>query len=232
MSVHIIGSFPHALYKGCDKEEYANLFLERGSFIMRPLSFFHEIEDTQRKDKGEGEGRVVIHMNRPVLTLDQKSGKTLSKTNEFGPVFFGTDSINPRYILCFSGPQVDVKHLASQYGGYVVCLSQPDKLVCDIASYLEQCPNMPDTMWLKCIQVRYDKDQLVSTLPEPASEERSEMSYRQKNPKFSSDYEYRLVLTLPLTANSLPPEIRVELHKRLGYAETVWPPVDNQNSPK
>lgn len=221
MSVHIIGSFPSPLYRAFDKEEYVRSFIEQGVVRMLPLQHYCEIEDSKRKDRDEGEGRVVIHMNRPVLTLDQKSGKTLSKTNEFGPVFFGTGSINPRYILCFSGPQVDVKHLASQYGGYVVCLSQPNKLVCDIASYLEQCPNMPDTMWLKCIQVRYDKDQLVSTLPDPATEERSEMSYGQKNPKFSSDYEYRLVLTLPLIANSLPPEIRVELHKRLEYAKII-----------
>lgn len=222
MSVHIIGSFPHPLYKGFDKEDYANLFLERGSFIMHPLSFFREIEDTQRKDKGEGEGRVVIFADRPVYTLDQKSGKILSKTNEFGPVNFGTTSINPRYIFCFHGPRVDLKYITCRYQR-VLRIGQPITLVCDIASYLEQYPNLPSEMWLECVQVRYDKDQSVSKLPEPASEERAMMSYGQKEPKFSGDCEYRLVLTLPLKTTSPPTEIRVDLHKRLGYAEIIAP---------
>ena len=44
------------------------------------------------------------------------------------------------------------------------------------------------------------------------------MSYGQKDPKFSNDCEYRLVLTLPLT--TIPPiEIKIELQKKLEYAE-------------
>ena len=118
---------------------------------------------------------MVIYKDRPVLQIDQKSGKILSQTNEFGAVNFGIDSVNPRYIFCLSGPQVDVKYLADQYGGYVVRLNQPDKLMCDVASYLES--NISGQMWLDCVQVRYDKDQTVSKLPEAASQERVRMSY-------------------------------------------------------
>ena len=222
MSVHIIGSFPRPLYKGFDKEEYANLFLEQGSFIMRPLSFFREIEDTQRKDKDEdeGEGRVVIFTDRPVLSFDQKSGKILSKTNEFGPVNFTTTSINPRYIFCFHGPRVDLKYITCRYQR-VLRIGQPNTLVRKIASCLGQYPNLPNEMWLECVQVRYDKNQSVRKLPEPAGKERAIMSYGQKEPKFSSDCEYRLALTLPLTTTSPPTIIIVELHKRLGCAEIL-----------
>jgi hypothetical protein len=227
--VHVSGSFPSLLYKGFPKK-YALLFLEQGSFIMHSLSYYRDIEDKSRKDKDEGEGRVEIIKPRPVLYIDRQSGDVLSSTLETGPVFFGTTSINPRYIFCFSGPKVDVKYLASQYGGSVVCINQPNKLVCDIASYLKQYPNMPDTIWLECIQVRYDKGQLVQGEPQPASEERLKMSYGQKDPKFSNDCEYRLVLTLPLTI--IPPtevktEVKIELQKRLEYAELVHLQTDN-----
>lgn len=219
MNVCVFGEFPSPLYKGFKKEEDARLFLKQGSFIMRRLCYYHKIEDSKRKDRGEGEGRVVIHRNRPVLQIDINSGKTLSETNEFGPVEFGVASINPRYIYCLSGPKVDVKYLADQYGGYVVCLNQPNKLVNDVTSYLES--NISGQMWLECVQVRYDKGQTISKLPEVGSHERVSMSYGQKDPKFERDCEYRLVLTLPFIGNSPPLEIRVELHKRLKYAEMV-----------
>ena len=229
MSLHVVGSFPSPLYKGFQKRKHARLFLEQGSFIMHSLSYYCGIEDPNRADKSEGEGKAVVLMNRPVLQLGQKSGKTLSSTSEFGPVYYGTTSINPRYILCFSGPEVDIEYLASQYGRYVLRLNQPDELVRDITSYLEKHPNMPDTMWLDCIQVRYDKGQLMSELPQPASEERLRMSYGQKDPKFSNDCEYRFVLTLPVPANSLE-EIEIELQKKLEYGEMVHLQTDNQKS--
>ncbi|MFH1032717.1 MAG: hypothetical protein V1767_09175 [Chloroflexota bacterium] len=195
---------------------------------MHDLNFYHSIEDQNRKDKNEGEGKAVIFTNRPVLQLDKKSGKILSRTNEFGPVYFGTSSINPRYTLCFSGPEVNMKYLANHYG-YVIRIRQPDKLVYEIASYLKQYSNMPYTMWLECVQVKYDKGQQMSKLPPPASEERSKMSYGHKDPKFSNDCEYRLVLTLPLIKNS-PKEINIELRKELEYAEMVHLQTNNQKA--
>jgi len=221
MSVHIIGSFPSPLYRAFNKEEYAQRFVEQGIFQLRPLPYYCKIEDANRKDKDEGEGRVVISMDRPVLTLDQKSGKILSQTNEFGPVYFGTSSINPRYIQCFSGPQVNLEYLACQYGQHIVRINQPITLVDDVAAHLEQRLDLPSEMWVDCIQVRYDKDQSVSELPEPASQERIRMSYGQKDPRFSKDCEYRLVLTLPISISSCPVEIEVKLQKKLEYTEIL-----------
>jgi hypothetical protein len=222
--LHISGSFPSTLYKGF-AQKYAHLFLDQGSFMMRSLYYYQVIEDQNRRDKSEGEGKAVIFKNRPVLKIDQKSGETLSQTEEYGPVYFSTLSTQPRYILCLSGPEVDVKYLASQYGGYVVRLNQPNKLVCDIASYLKKYSNITGTMWLDCIQVKYNKDQPISELPEPASKERLRMSYGQKDPTFSDDCEYRLVLTLPPI--EIPPtEINIELQKKLEYAELVYPETD------
>ncbi len=192
---------------------------------MRSLSYYRGIEDQNRKDKSEGKGRAVGYSNRPVITFDQKSERFLGRTNEFGPVYVSVSS-PPPYILCFSGPQVDLSHLASQYGGYVVCIRQPSKLVCDIASYLEQSPELSSEMLLECIKVRYNRGQYIGKLPKPANHEFAMMSFGQKDPKFSSDCEYRLVLTLPLTT-SPPIEIKIELQKKLEYAEMVHLQTDN-----
>jgi len=225
VSLHVSGSFPSPLYKGFE-EKYARLFLEQGSFIMRSLCYYHKIEDSKRKDRDEGEGRVKTLKYRPVLQLDGNTGKILSRRCEFGPVNHGILSVNPRYIFCLSGPQVDVKYLANQYDGYVVCINQPDKLVRDIASYLEQHRDTLDIIELDCVQVRYDKNQLVQSEPELDIEEKIRMSYGQKDPKFSDDCEYRLVLTLNVTP-SVPTEIKVELRKKLEYAEMVHLQTDN-----
>jgi len=221
ISVHINGSFPCPLYRAFDKEEYACSFVEQGIFQLRLLSRYCAIEDEIRKDRDEGVGRLVINTNRPVVTIDKNSGDILSQTDEYGPVYFSTSAINHRYILCFSGPEVDLEYLASQYGKYVVCLNQPNELVSDIAHYLEQNPIVLGDTWLDCVQVRYDKGLLISELPEPASEERLSLSYAQKAPEFNRDCEYRLVLTPSFAGNSPKAEIKFELHKRLECAEIL-----------
>jgi hypothetical protein len=221
MKVHIIDSFPSPLYRTFEKEEDALNFIEKGVVYLRPITWYKKIEDKKRKDKDEGEGRLVVNTYRPVITLDKKTGKRISQKNEFGPVYFGTVSINPRYILCFSGPQVEKAHLVSHYGKYVVSLNQPKLLVSEIAHYIEESYLFlgVDDIWLNCIKVRYDKDQTIGHIPEPASDERTTLSYGQKNPIFSNDFEYRLVLTLPIATSSCPVEIIVDLRKKLEYVE-------------
>lgn len=217
--IHIDGSFPSLLYRAFDKEEYAHSFVEQGIFQMRLLSEYCKFEDDNRKDKDEGEGKAVIEMYRPVVTFDKISMGFISQTDEYGPVNFGTGSINPNYILCFSGPQVDLKLLASKFGRYVVCIKQPNIFVSDIANYLEQYPIKPGVMRLDCVQVGYDKGLSVNTLPDPASMEMTRMSYGQKYPKDSEECEYRLVLVMQINGNTPKPEIMIKFHKRLAYAE-------------
>ena len=65
--------------------EYARNFVEHGIFRLCPLSYYTKIESESRKDKGEGEGIVVVNMNRPVLTLDKKSRKILSQKMRLVP---------------------------------------------------------------------------------------------------------------------------------------------------
>ena len=102
----------------------------------------------------------------------------------------------------------------------MVRTSEPQILVTDIVAFLEQYQSSLHVMHMDCVQVRYNKGQLVSELPEPASLERIRMSYAQKEPSDSVDCEFRLVLELPITG-SRPSEIRVELHKKLEYAEML-----------
>ena len=229
----IIGSFPSPLYKAFSEEKHARDFLERGILIMRSLSYFRETEDLKRKDKDEGEGRVKIVRQRPVIEYELASGKFLAASQQLGEVFFGTASTNPCYLYCFTGPEVDVDYLAAgKYGQYVLRIDEPNALVSEIASCLERHPDMPNTMWLYCIPVRYDRDQLVGELPESASHERLMMSCGQKDNRDCGDCEYRLVLRLPVPYDP-PDEIRVELKKRPEHVDTArWPAKDQDASGK
>jgi len=221
VAVKISGTFPKLLYRGFDQEEYAYSFLKEGSFLMRTLSYYKNTEDPKRRDEDEGKGRYDYWMeDRPAIWTDKESGQILSQGINPGPVDFHTQSLNPCYILCFYGPEVRLDYIASRNRPYVVRINDPGKLVRHIASYLNGCSNLSDEMWLICVKVRYDKNQYVNRLPEPASEERLAMSYGQKHPTDASDNEYRLVLTLPVTTENLHTEIEVKLG-RLEKAELI-----------
>jgi hypothetical protein len=130
-----------------------------------------------------------------------KAGYSISQTDQYyisardqakfykierGRVFSGYTTINPCYILCFHGPKVDLEYIRVRYQ-YVVRLNQPNTLVKDIAGYLKNNSKIPNTGWLECIQISYDKDQLKEKEPDPASEEGLTMSYGQKDQRFSLD---------------------------------------------
>lgn len=224
VSIYISGSFPPTLYRAFKKEGDRRDFLERGNFVMRPLSYYREIEDSSRRDEDEGEGRVRVVRPRPVVSDDRKS-----VTHEIGEVFFGTASVNPVYILCFFGPEVDLNYLLAKGFRYGVRIDQPQTLVSEIGRYLDRQPYLPHTMWLHCIQVRYDKGEVVKELPEPGSEARLLMSCGQKANRFRGDCEYRIVLRLPVPSDA-PRDIRIDLGRRLEYVATVPLPADSDNA--
>ena len=224
MSVELYSTFPSPLYKVFKLEEHARDFMERGSLLMWSLSYFARIEDEERRDEDEGRGRVKIIGPRPVVVCNAESGEIQSVRSEIGDVYFSTGSIHPCYLYCFHGPQVDRDYLArGRYGRYVLRINDPDALVCEIRGYLERCS--PNTMWLHCAPVRYDRDQLQEKLPDPASVERLLLSCCQKGEKDHVDCEYRLILRLPVPkSDSLPVAIRVELQRPLDCVDIVhWP---------
>jgi len=177
------------------------------------------MEDENRRDKDEGEARLELNGDRPVLTIEPASGQVLSKTMEYGRIQWGRSLSGPCYVLCFSGPAVDIKYLGQKYGRHIVRINKPDLLVNDIASYLEQYANLPYGKRLDCVQVRYNKD--LPAPSEPTDEEKEVLSYGQKAPKDSNDHEYRIVLMLPFTGYDPPEMINVQLHKKLQYAEIL-----------
>lgn len=68
---------------------------------MRNICHYRDTDDLKRKDENEGKGRISVNGIYPVLTIDTKSGKCLSRTYENGPVKITSGFGNPHYILCF-----------------------------------------------------------------------------------------------------------------------------------
>jgi hypothetical protein len=221
MSCYIQGSFDFPLYKGFKEKTHAESFISQGTIYLRPLSYYRTIEDQLRRDKDEGEGKLTALKSRPVISIDKESGKRTDTKQEIGPVYFSTSSINPRYILCFSGPDVNLEFLAFKYGNHILRINQPRSLVNDIVSYMEQHLTLYETIWLKCLKVRYDKGQMVEDFPEPASEERAELSYCQKSRESQEELESRLVVTISVGYDRYPTFIPIKLNKKLDYVEWV-----------
>ena len=220
MNVYVTGSFPAPLFRALKEEQYARDFVEQGKFRLCCLDYYHKIEDEKKRDKSEGEGSFEILGPRPVVTIDQETMEVVSEKTEVGSIYRGIITVSPCYILCFSGPKVDIDYLREKHGQHVVRVNQPDLLVQDIKAYLEHGFALSNTMQLECVEVRYDKDQLLES--EPTEGEKDQLSYGQKYPCDAMDFEYRIVcaLTLPWVEN-LPSQIDIELRKKLGYAEII-----------
>ena len=216
------GPFPKLLYKAYEKEKYAKSFVEQGSFLLNIQEYYRNIEDLSRKDKDEGKGRIKYLGNRPVLTVDKKTGELLSERMESGPIDLYSSNLNPYYILCCSGPEVNLQHLKHSFGQYIVRILRPDLLVKDIACYLKKEQTMPNTLSIECLKVRYDKDLLAKG--EPNNQEKLLLSCSQKDASYQNDQEYRIVVRLDVIS-SYPEDylkyIKINLNKSLKYAEIV-----------
>lgn len=191
---------PSFLYHAFSKQEYASDFIARGLFLMRLPEYYRKIEDTKRKDSTEGIGRF-------------KTGNTEHETL----------NLNCKYLLCCSGPEVDLNLLKCKFGAYIVKINDPLHFAQDVTSWLhnERIPLMWDAAWKK---VCYNKDQAL--LEKFSKEQYAEFGYIQKDPKFSDEYEYRLIVitehnSVPRSGNPRGSKLQINIGQRLGYADHV-----------
>ena len=208
-----IGEFPSHLYRSFDKEEYAREFVEQGRFRIGLLEKYKQIESNgSRSDPDEGISCLQLEGNVSKVTLNSAGGvKSVSK--EPGYVDSEMTLINLKYILCCSGPDVDMNHLKEKYGEYIIRLNNPCSLAQEIASYFRDnsIPIIGKPKWAK---VRYDKGSISKE--QLTNEEHVRLSYSQKAPKFANDKEYRLVVIMS-GVSSRGNHITVDLGKKLDY---------------
>ncbi|HUM14903.1 MAG TPA: hypothetical protein VL086_04370 [Candidatus Nitrosotalea sp.] len=156
---------------------------------MGNLKVYVRLEDAKRRDPSEGEGHfqrfdTVTSVDFVPLTDDS------FVRHEPGYVHAHTELLNPKFVLSCARPGVDLEHLRSRFGHWVVRIDDPRRLAQEISTYLEGLPDR-FTAVEGCL-VHYNKGAKVSArLSNIAS---TRLSYSQKPRSFSPDKGFRFVV--------------------------------------
>ncbi|MBI3353053.1 MAG: hypothetical protein HY036_10810 [Nitrospirae bacterium] len=217
---------PAFLYRAFDKEEYAFQFINNGRFRLGSLENFRKIKDENRQDESEGESRIYIKGELPVFSFNKQEAPPVNLT-DIGtvPGFFHSWGkwMNPTYLFCTCGPNVDLNIIRKKYGIYIVKINAPMRFLAEINSSNAVNSKMEFTRTRKCSleKVCYSKDQIQELDPDPIKETR--LNYLQKHPKDSDDYEYRYIIVAKSCANEEVPESHLyfDLNQKLEYVEII-----------
>lgn len=193
---------PSFLYKGFSKENYAIDFLKKGKLRLGLLEYYKTIEDETRRDRSEGKSESIVKKYLPELTLYLK-GK----------------HINPLYLFCTSGPNVDLNYIKANWP-FVVKISDPEKLKNSIDNNKPLNTKMKMTNRCKIEEIRYTKGEIVEI--DPNSIEAVKLSYAQKPRSYEKECEYRYIVTaLPPKDHNSDLYIDYELGHEIYYASLV-----------
>ena len=183
---------PGILYRAFSNIEYARDFTEQGLFCMGTPDYYKNIEDQKRRDITEGTGHIKTPGDVDVITLNDQ-GKVTKVSTKPDIINHQAEHLNCKYLLCCSGPEVDIDYLEDNLGAYIVRINDPVRLTGDITDCLHAngIPVIGKPDWIK---VRYDKGLFVEELFN--GYQLSELSFSQKEPGFSRENEYRLVVMM------------------------------------
>lgn len=203
--------YPQYLLRAFSKRNSAKDFLASGKFDIKLIQTYRDIQDESRQDKDEGEGRLKIRGDIQVIKIN-RDGNTLSEIRQPGCYEYSHSHLNPTYIFCMAGPQVDPSHIVNKYGQFLVRINNPLALIKDIQDFFS------DRAWVELVECTYNKDDEVIRLP--SVEECVLLSQSQKPEKDSLDKEWRLVVTMINLEDNKNP-YQVNLNKKLDYVEWV-----------
>lgn len=210
----IKNQIPSILYRAFSSIEYARDFIEQGVFRMGSPDYYKKIEDEKRRDLTEGTGHIKASGYVIGLTINDQ-GKIKKVNTKPGIMDHRAEQLNCKYLLCCSGPEVGIDYLRDKFGACIVTINDPVRLAGDITNWLHinEIPIIGKPDWVK---VRYDKGLIVEE--QFNGYQLSELSFSQKDPGFSMEHEYRLVVMMP-SVSACNDHIRIEIKRRLNYVE-------------
>lgn len=124
------------------------------------------------------------------------------------------------YLLCTSGPDVNLDYVRRKFGDYIIKINDPMKLLSALNNTIPVCSGMEFVG--KCVleKVFYTKDNISEI--DPDSIDAVKLCYLQKPPKFSRECEYRYLITARPCVNNDPEEfIYFDFNRSLDYMELI-----------
>jgi hypothetical protein len=184
----VCGEFPKICYRSFDCKEYAEDFMDIGTFRMGCQLSYKATEDDSRLDPTEGSG---LTREPGIVTVGWVSPNPAEKTiwtREQGLQEHHSESGNPIFCFCTCLPDVNLDHMKKTFGKYIVKINDPKQLAEDINDYF--ISDGRRFLIVGC-KVVYNKGQKLEE--KLADNERLDMAYKQKPESFSPDCEFRIV---------------------------------------
>ncbi len=170
--------FPVKLYRSIELK-YARSFVEEGEVMFRPLSYYREIEDDQRRDSKEGiVTRKFTHGTIEIADATWDSGKRLIPITKAN-IDLTTDNAGQIYASCFS---ILPKTKSSDA---LVEVSNPEYFVASLSGMMKELDIV-----LKWGLIEYYDDQSVDLT---SAEQKIGF---MKSTYFSEEKEFRLAFLL------------------------------------
>ncbi|MCK4911629.1 MAG: hypothetical protein KAR83_08290, partial [Thermodesulfovibrionales bacterium] len=217
-SLNVGNDTPKILYKSYKKEKYANDFISRGKFRLGRIDFYKNIEDNARCDKSEGESSSFVSGDVPYVAINDKLVETHQGFKK-GYFHLSGTHLNPQYLFCTSGPQVDLDWLRENMGEYIVVINNP-------VMFLEHIRlNSPITPKIKLSgipfidEVVYNKGEVVEINSD--SMEAVRLTWKQKPVSYCKECEWRVVVTTEMV-DTPDKYIEYDFKKRIEYAEPFF----------
>jgi len=184
----VCGEFPKFCYRAFECKEYAEDFMDRGTFRMGCQLSFKAIEGESRHDPTEGSGLTREH---GIVTHYGFSPNRTEKPicmQKIGHQEHHTELGNARFCFCTCLQDVDRNHMKDSFGKYIVKINDPRKLAEDINDYFI---STGQRILIEGCRVVYNKGQKLDR--KLTRNERVDLSYKQKPESFSLDHEFRIV---------------------------------------
>jgi hypothetical protein len=184
----ICGEFPESCYRAFKCEEHAEQFIYSGRFRMGCLLSYREIEDKPRRDPTEGRGHTKEPGTVPVGWVSPNPAEKTIWASEQGYQEHHSELGNAKFCLSTCLPVVDLPHMSSSFGRYIVEIKDPKQLGEDINDYFF---SDGQRFLIEGCRVVYNKGQELDR--KLKDYEGVDMSYKQKPFEFHPDCEFRIV---------------------------------------
>ncbi|MBW8000573.1 MAG: hypothetical protein FVQ80_00945 [Planctomycetes bacterium] len=184
----VCGEFPEFCYRAFECKEYAEDFMDRGTFRMGCQLGYKTMENEARCDPTEGSGLIKVLAIVTSYSFSNDSTEEPICSQEMGYREESSKQCNPKFCFCTSLPEVDRNHMKT-FGKYIVKINNPRKLAEDINDYFTN--NEEGKFLIVGCYITYNKGQKVDR--PHLKNEILDMSYKQKPESFSDDREFRIV---------------------------------------
>lgn len=208
---------PPCLWRTFSKRAHAEGLVEGGVVRLGRLDVYQTIEDSGRRDRGEGEAVSRTPGIETKIFFDRDPNIPTETVYQRGCPKTHFSSTPRTYVYCCSYlPGNDPSLLPEDFGKYRVRINDPQRFCEQLSKSASAHPLAGESTTAECIPVRYDKGACLSK--SPTVTEGIELSYSQKDPKYKTEFEHRIVVRVRLDSD-LPDFIELQLPAPLAYAE-------------